>query len=71
MREIYASIAKRSDSECNFVDASSVLSQWRDESLTIVYRKYATLYFVLVVDDFESKLGLWLKLIVIETMVFQ
>lgn len=48
---------------CNFLDApelESFLTQTDDtgEKLRVVYRNYATLYFVFVVDSAESELGI-------------
>lgn len=54
--KIYSAIQDRPDSLCNFVDLPQC------EGLTaparIVYRHYATLYFIFLVDEAESELGI-------------
>ena len=54
--KIYSAIQDRPDALCNFVDlpASDGLSQ----PARIVYRHYATLYFIFLVDEAESELGI-------------
>ena len=53
MREVFKVISKRDDKLCNFVEGGP----WGDGT-RIVYRHYATLYFVFCVDDSESELGI-------------
>lgn len=48
---------------CNFLDAPELDSFLNDpshtgEKLRVVYRNYATLYFIFVVDGAESELGI-------------
>ena len=56
IREIFSLLSKRSDSVCNFLEGGSVSSFGKDTRL--VYRHYATLYFVFAVDQSESELGI-------------
>ncbi|XP_065176524.1 AP-3 complex subunit sigma-2-like [Sycon ciliatum] len=57
VREVFQIISKRADSECNFVEGiSTELLGGMDYSL--VYRHYATLYFVFCCDSSESELGI-------------
>ena len=56
MRDIFSIISKRSDNVCNFVDGGSISAYGKDTR--IVYRHYATLYFIFVVDGSESELGI-------------
>jgi AP-3 complex subunit sigma len=54
IRECFNLVSKRSDIMCNFVEGGD---QWgRDTKL--IYRHYATLYFVFCVDSSESELGI-------------
>ena len=62
VQKIFALVSSRPSSLCNFLDApelESFLNQKNDdgEKLRVVYRNYATLYFVFVVDSAESELG--------------
>ena len=58
MREIYTLVSRRSDRACNFVDApASVAGIWGEDT-KLVYRHYATLYFIFAVDSSESELGI-------------
>ena len=55
LSEIYRLIHTRPDAAaCNFVSGSDILGK----DCKIVYRHYATLYFVFVVDGNESELGI-------------
>lgn len=47
-------MSKRSDSICNFLEGTSY---W-GSGVKLVYRHYATLYFIVAVDDSESELGI-------------
>lgn len=43
----------------NSTKAAKTVKRWRpDDELRVIYRHYATLYFVLVVDQSESELGI-------------
>lgn len=72
MQKIYSLIVSRPAGLCNFLDAPELeefLAGPRDgpdERWRVVYRCYATLYFVFVVDGSESELGV-LDLIQVRT----
>ncbi|EMD41623.1 hypothetical protein CERSUDRAFT_110194 [Gelatoporia subvermispora B] len=61
VQRIFALVAPRPPSLCNFLDAPELEAflspQDGGERLRVVYRNYATLYFVFVVDSAESELG--------------
>lgn len=56
----------RGDTLCNFVELppgfgfgeDGEKEEKDDEDLRVIYRHYATLYFVMVVDQSESELGI-------------
>jgi AP-3 complex subunit sigma len=52
--ECFNLISKRPDNVCNFLEGGSI---WGKET-KLIYRHYATLYFVFIVDDSESELGI-------------
>ncbi|KAJ2031229.1 Sigma-adaptin 3A [Coemansia sp. S610] len=54
LREIHALVAKRPDTQCNFLEGCRSMGT----DSRIIYRHYATLYFVFVVDSSESELGI-------------
>jgi AP-3 complex subunit sigma len=56
VREIFQIVSKRPDTVCNFVE-SSAITKWGDDT-KLIYRHYATLYFVFIVDKSESELGI-------------
>ncbi|KAI0307938.1 Adaptor protein complex sigma subunit [Multifurca ochricompacta] len=60
--KIYSLISIRSSGSCNFLEApelDELLGPKYDiEKLRVVYRSYATLHFVFVVDSSESELGI-------------
>merc|ERR1711865_196878 len=56
VREVFASVSNRSDFACNFIEVSDV--RMGGPGTKIVYRHYATLYFILIVDSSESELGI-------------
>ena len=56
VRETFSLLSKRSDSVCNFLEGGSVSALGKDTRL--VYRHYATLFFVFAVDGSESELGI-------------
>lgn len=62
-QKIFRLISSRPISACNFLDVPDLdlttqLNVEEDDRLCIVYRNYATLYFVFVVDGAESELGI-------------
>jgi len=57
LRRIFLSVARRDDRVCNFLDADGGLpGSWSKTKL--VYRHYATLYFIFVCEETESELGI-------------
>ena len=54
VKELFSTLNTRPDGVCNFIDAS----KWFDKGARIVYRQYATLYFVFAIDASESELGI-------------
>lgn len=63
MQKIFSLVCSRPATLCNFLDAPE-LDEFlggksrSDERWTVVYRCYATLFFVFVVDEAESALGI-------------
>ncbi|CAO3610202.1 unnamed protein product [Cunninghamella blakesleeana] len=55
VQEIYSLVSKRPDTACNFLEGSKLLG---GKDTRVIYRHYATLYFVFVVDESESELGI-------------
>ncbi|ORY82612.1 adaptor-related protein complex 3 sigma 1 subunit [Protomyces lactucae-debilis] len=53
--EIYALVAERPSNLCNFLEGSTLIG---GKDVRVIYRHYATLYFVFVVDEAESELGI-------------
>ncbi|PXF49593.1 AP-3 complex subunit sigma-2 [Gracilariopsis chorda] len=52
--DVFSMVSKRSDALCNFVDGASIFGP----GVRVIYRHYATLFFVFVVDEAESELGI-------------
>ncbi|RKP36128.1 adaptor-related protein complex 3 sigma 1 subunit, isoform CRA_a [Dimargaris cristalligena] len=55
IKEIHSLVARRPAIACNFLEGSKLLG---GADTRIIYRNYATLYFVFVVDSSESELGI-------------
>ncbi|EDQ84857.1 uncharacterized protein MONBRDRAFT_34516 [Monosiga brevicollis MX1] len=55
VRECFQLVSKRPDNVCNFLDGGSLLG---GSDTRLIYRHYATLYFVFAVDASESELGI-------------
>lgn len=55
IEEIYLLLKDRPPTACNFLEGSSIMG---GKDVLITYRHYATLYFVFVVDESESALGM-------------
>ena len=53
---MFGVVSKRADSVCNFVEPGHI-SYWGDDT-KLIYRHYATLYFVFAADQSESELGI-------------
>ncbi|EGV64102.1 Sigma-adaptin 3A [Yamadazyma tenuis] len=56
LQQVFQLIKVRSDQECSFLTSPSLLEDADD--IKVIYRHYATLYFVFIVDDQESELGI-------------
>jgi len=54
LRECFTLVSKRSDTVCNFLEGSEA---W-GKDVKLIYRHYATLYFIFAVDESESELGI-------------
>eukprot|EP00986_Skeletonema_menzelii_P013687 scaffold8164_cov156-Skeletonema_menzelii.AAC.8 len=55
IRRVFQQVSTRSDSFCNYLEGS--IPEWGD-NIKLIYRHYATLYFVFAVDAQESDLGI-------------
>lgn len=55
IRRIFTQVAQRQDSFCNYLEG--IVPEW-GENIKLIYRHYATLYFVFAVDAQESDLGI-------------
>jgi AP-3 complex subunit sigma len=55
IRRVYQQVCQRPDSFCNYLEGS--IPEW-GEGTKLIYRHYATLYFVFAVDQQESDLGI-------------
>jgi len=63
VQKIFSLVSTRPAGLCNFLDAPELeeflgFKGDEDERWRVVYRNYATLYFVFVVDGSESELGI-------------
>ena len=56
LRRVYQLVGQRHDNWCNYLEAEG-LPGWGDGT-KLIYRHYATLYFVFCVDTNESDLGI-------------
>lgn len=56
LQQVYQLIKVRTSQECSFITPPSLLEDVDD--IKVIYRHYATLYFVFIVDDQESELGI-------------
>lgn len=54
LREVFSIVSRRSDALCNFVQGGTLFGP----DVRVIYRHYATLFFVFCVDDAESELGI-------------
>eukprot|EP00058_Branchiostoma_floridae_P022181 XP_002607671.1 hypothetical protein BRAFLDRAFT_82886 [Branchiostoma floridae] len=55
VRETFHLVSKRDENVCNFQEGGSLIG---GSDYKIIYRHYATLYFVFCVDSSESELGI-------------
>jgi AP-3 complex subunit sigma len=60
INETYSLLSKRDDQTCNFLElpSTSMFCVRSTESCKLIYRHYATLFFVFCVDAAESELGI-------------
>ncbi len=58
-------MSKRDDNVCNFLEGGLLID---GNDYRLIYRHYATLYFIFCVDSSESELGI-LDLIQVESMI--
>lgn len=57
IRRVFQQVSSRPDGFCNYVHVEGIVPQWGD-NVKLIYRHYATLYFVFAVDSQESDLGI-------------
>lgn len=55
VKETFHLVSKRDDNVCNFLEGGSLIG---GSDYKLIYRHYATLYFVFCVDSSESELGI-------------
>jgi AP-3 complex subunit sigma len=55
VRETYHLVSKRDENVCNFLEGGSIIG---GNDCRLIYRHYATLYFIFCVDSSESELGI-------------
>ncbi|KAI9592842.1 Ap3s1 protein [Syncephalis fuscata] len=55
LQEIHHLLVQRPETDCNFLEGTRLVG---GEDTRVIYRHYATLYFVFVVDRAESELGI-------------
>ncbi|XP_013382470.1 AP-3 complex subunit sigma-1 isoform X2 [Lingula anatina] len=55
IRETFHLVSKRDDNVCNFLEGGTLIG---GSDYRLIYRHYATLYFVFCVDSSESELGI-------------
>jgi hypothetical protein len=55
IRECFQLVSKRPDNVCNFLEGGDLIG---GSDSKLIYRHYATLYFVFAVDSSESELGI-------------
>eukprot|EP01108_Squamamoeba_japonica_P001386 TRINITY_DN1583_c0_g1_i2.p1 TRINITY_DN1583_c0_g1~~TRINITY_DN1583_c0_g1_i2.p1 ORF type:complete len:189 (+),score=68.48 TRINITY_DN1583_c0_g1_i2:52-567(+) len=58
IREVFALISKRNERACNFLENTGIFPGAENEGTKLIYRHYATLYFIFVADSSESELGI-------------
>lgn len=56
LKQVHFLLAQRSADRCSFLTPPPLLEGMED--IRIIYRHYATLYFVFIVDEQESELGI-------------
>jgi AP-3 complex subunit sigma len=60
LKQVHGILSSRSPNQCSFLTPPPLLSEGgiEDDVIRVIYRHYATLYFVFIVDDQESELGI-------------
>lgn len=56
LKQVHSILSTRSSSQCSFLTPPPLLDGMDD--IRVIYRHYATLYFVFIVDEQESELGI-------------
>lgn len=56
LRRIFIAVSRRGERLCNFLETDSSMG-WK-KGTKIVYRHYATLFFIFIVEETESELGI-------------
>ncbi|KAH3679167.1 hypothetical protein WICMUC_001178 [Wickerhamomyces mucosus] len=56
LRQVFQSVNQRGPNESSFLTLPPLLEG--NDDIKVIYRHYATLYFVFIVDDQESELGI-------------
>ncbi len=56
VREVFLQISKRPENVCNFVSAGE--RSYYGSNTKLIYRHYATLYFIFACEETESELGI-------------
>ncbi|CAL8070976.1 unnamed protein product [Calicophoron daubneyi] len=55
LKETFQLVSRRDDDVCNFLEGGTLVG---GQDYRLIYRHYATLYFVFCVDSSESELGI-------------
>jgi AP-3 complex subunit sigma len=59
VKQVYNILSHRTSNQCSFVTPPPLLLEgMEDDVIRVIYRHYATLYFVFIVDEQESELGI-------------
>lgn len=61
LSQVHQLVRQRNEQQSSFLTVPPILKQWYDldsSDIRIIYRHYATLYFVFIVDQNESELGI-------------
>lgn len=61
LKQVHSLVIDRTESQCSFLTIPPLLQQLYDTNkgdIKVIYRHYATLYFVFIVDGGESELGI-------------
>mmetsp|Transcript_24089 Transcript_24089/g.42550 ORF Transcript_24089/g.42550 Transcript_24089/m.42550 type:complete len:179 (+) Transcript_24089:95-631(+) len=57
IREIFLLVSKRPETVCNFLSGDQLSGSW-GQGTKLIYRHYATLFFVFACEETESELGI-------------